>query len=147
MSDVNGRNLVPTSFEDLRRDTRPERPQFPMADERTSSRDLHDLVAERGFMRTSGLVAGGAAAVGVLLILFAYGRPLLDTFEAFHTAGQVAADKAAQQIHGVQSTVGGLAEKAATVKANDEKAINTARGGFDCLTGKRACPNGASPFR
>ena len=140
-------DFVPTSFEDLRRDTRPERPEIPLASDRMGSRDLHDLVAEPGFMSQSKLVAGGALLVGAVMILIAYGRPLFATFDAFHIAGQVAADKAAQQITAVQGTVGGLADKAAFVKATDEKAINTAKGGLACLTGKAGCPNGSSPFK
>ena len=140
-------SFVPTSFEDLRRDTRADRPEVPLGEGRRTSRDLHDLVAERGFMQHSGLIAGAAAVIGTLLILIAYERPLLDTFDAFHTAGQVAADKAGQQVQAVQGTVGGITGKAAFVKATDLKAINTAKGGLACLTGKAGCPNGSSPFR
>ena len=140
-------SFVPTSFEDLRRDTRADRPELPLGEGRRASRDLHDLVAERGFMQNSGLIAGAAAVIGALLILIAYERPLLDTFDAFHTAGQVAADKAGQQVQAVQGTVGGIAGKAAFIKATDLKAINTAKGGLACLTGKAACPNGSSPLR
>lgn len=147
MSALHDKDFVPTSFEDLRRDTRAGRPEIPLGQGRTTSSDLHDLVAERGFMQKSGLIAGGAAALGALLILIAYARPLFETFDAFHTAGQVAASKAGQQLAGVQGVAGGLADKAALVKATDEKAINTAKGGLACLTGKAACPNGSSPFR
>jgi hypothetical protein len=147
MSEAGGGDakFVPTSFEDLRRDTRPDRADIPLS--KTSSRDLHDLVAEGDFMRRSGLIAAGAVAFGVVLILIAYGRPILQTFDAFGTAGQVASDKASQQIQGVSGAVNGLASKAAFVKATDEKAINTAKGGLNCLAGKAACPNGVSPFR
>ena len=140
-------SFVPTSFEDLRRDTRADRPEVPLGEGRRTSRDLHDLVAERGFMQNSGLIAGAAAVIGVLLILIAYERPLIETFDAFHTAGQVAADKAGQQVQTAQGAVGGISDKAAFVKATDLKAINTAKGGLACLAGKAGCPNGSSPFR
>ena len=140
-------SFVPTSFEDLRRDTRADRPEVPLGEGRQTSRDLHDLVAEHGFMQNSKLIAGAAVVIGVLLILIAYERPLLDTFDAFHTAGQVAADKAGQQVQAVQGAVGGLADKASVVKATDMKAINTAKSGLACLAGKAGCPNGSSPFK
>ena len=140
-------SFVPTSFEDLRRDTRSSRADILLREDRQTSHDLHDLVAERGFMRNSRLIAGGAAAIGALLILIAYARPLFDTFNAFGTAGQVAADKAGQQLNAVRGAVGGIAGQAALVKQTDEKAINTAKGGLACLTGKASCPNGSSPVR
>ena len=98
-------------------------------------------------MQRSGLIAAGAAAVGAVLILAAYARPILDTLDAFHTSGQMVADKASQQLQGVQGAAGGIAGQAAFVKSTDEKAISTAKGGLACLTGKTGCPNGASPFR
>ncbi len=144
-ADDRSAGFVPTSFEELKRNS--SRAPLPDPEERITSRDLHDLVAERGFMRQSGLIAAGAAAVGALMILVAYARPLLQTLDAFHTSGRMVADSTGQQMQAVQGAAGDLARQAAFVRATDEKAINTARGGIGCLTGKAACPNGASPFR
>lgn len=146
-SDERDASFVPSSFEDLRRDARANRPELPLAEQKSTSRDLHDLVAERGFMQRSGLIAAGAVAVGAVLILVAYARPMLDAFDAVHASSQMAADKAGQQLQGVQSAAGGLTSQAALVRSTDEKAISTAKGGLACLTGKTACPNGASPFK
>jgi hypothetical protein len=149
MSDAKGRSaeFVPTSFEDLRRDTGSRRAQIPTVEEKTTSRDLHDLVAQGRFMKNSALVAAGAFAIGLVLILIAYVGPMLGTVDAVHTAGQVAVDKVREKLGGLGGSVSGLASKAAAVQATDEKAINTAKGGMACLTGKAACPNGSSPFK
>ncbi len=142
-------DFVPASFEDLRRTKPSADSRDDVVSERIRTRqDLGDMMADRGFMRNSKLVGIGAVVIGALLILTAYIRPLFETVDAVHTATAVASEKAAQGIDATRGVVGGMADKAAFVQATDVKAINMAKGGLGCLSGKAGCANGASsPFK
>ena len=140
-------DFVPASFEDLRRDTRSDRPDYSPTESRLGRQDFGALVANRGFMQSSKWISIGAVGIGALLILAAYARPLFDTADAVQTATVEAADKASSQVRAVQGAADGVARKAAFMKDTDIRAINMAKGGLGCLSGQGGCPNGSSPFR
>ena len=149
-SEPRGKDFVPASFEDLRRTTREESAAFEAERQAQAEgpRDLTDMVSDRDFMRKSGLIGTCAIVIGLLLIFAANFRTLFETADAVHTAAAVSADKASAQVAAVKGVVGGVADKAAFVKETDTKAIDTAKGGLNCLTGKGGCPQGAgSPFK
>jgi hypothetical protein len=140
--------FVPASFEDLRRNTREEGERFTRENQIRTRQDFGDLVSQGDFMKQSKLIGIGAIALGALLILAAYIKPLFQTADAVQTAAAVAADKAHQQIGAAQGAVGSVASQAAFIKDTDTKAINMAKGGLACLNGQAACANGASsPFK
>ena len=143
-------DFVPASFADLRRTTRAESLAF--ARERQAEtegpRDYVDMVSNRDFMKKSGRIGTVAIVLGLLLIFAANFKALFMTADAVHTAAAVSADKAGGSVAAVKQAVGGVADKAAFIKAADTQAIDTAKGGLNCLTGKGGCPQGGgSPFK
>lgn len=144
------RDFVPASFEDLRRTTREESAAFEAERQADGAgpRDFVDMVADRDFMKKSGRIGTCAIILGLLLIFAANYKSLFETADAVHTAAAVSADKAGAQVAAVKGAVGGVADKAAFIKDEDTKAIDTAKGGLSCLTGKGGCPQGGgSPFK
>ncbi len=142
--------FVPASFADLRRTTREESAAFEAERqaEAEGPRDYVDMVSNADFMKKSGRIGACAIALGLLLIFAANFKALFMTADAVHTAAAVSADKAGASVAAVKSTVGGVADKAAFIKDEDSKAIDTAKGGLNCLTGKGGCPQGGgSPFK
>ncbi len=140
-------DFVPTSFEDLRRDTGSDRADYSPAEARGGRQDLGALIADRGFMQRSKWISIAAVGIGALLILAAYARPLFETAGAVQTATAEAADKAGGQVQAVQGAADRLASKAAFIKDTDMRAINMAKGGLGCLSGQGGCPGGTSPFK
>ena len=144
-------DFVPTSFEDLRRDTPGDRADLAVDERRVGPQDLGAMIADRGFMQTSKWISIGAVGIGAALILAAYARPLFQTADAVHTAAAVTAvtaDKAGGQVQAVQGAADGVARKAAIIKNVDMRAINMAAGGLGCLSGQGRCAGGgSSPFK
>ena len=149
-SEARPKDFVPASFEDLRRTTREESAAFE-AERRAEAdgpRDFVDMVSNQDFMKRSGRIGTVAIVLGLLLIFAANFKALFMTADAVHTAAAVSADKASASVAAVKSTVGGVADKATFIKDQDTKAIDTAKGGLACLTGKGGCPQGGgSPFK
>ncbi len=149
-SEARPKDFVPASFEDLRRTTREESAAFEAERqaEAEGPRDFVDMVSDQDFMKTSGRIGTVAIVLGLLLIFAANFKALFMTADAVHTAAAVSADKAGVSVDAVKSTVGGVADKAALLKNQDTKALNMAKGGLSCLTGKGGCPQGgSSPFK
>ncbi len=141
--------FVPASFADLRRTTRAESAAFEAERqaEAEGPRDYVDMVSNQDFMKKSGRIGACAIVLGLLLIFAANFKALFMTADAVHTAAVVSADKAGASVDAVKSTVGGVADKAAFIKDEDTKAIDTAKGGLACLTGKGCPQGGGSPFK
>ena len=149
-SEARPKDFVPASFEDLRRTTRAESAAFEAERqaEADSPRDFVDMVSDPDFMKKSGRIGTVAIVLGLLLIFAANFKALFMTADAVHTAAAVSADKAGGSVAAVKEAVGGVADKAAFIKDQDTKAIDTAKGGLNCLTGKGGCPQGGgSPFK
>ena len=149
-SEARPKDFVPASFEDLRRTTREESAAFEAERqaEAEGPRDFVDMIADRDFMKKSGRIGTVALVLGLLLIFAANFKALFMTADAVHTAAAVSAEKAGGQMAEVKEAVGGVADKAAFIKDQDTKAIDTAKGGLACLTGKSGCPQGGgSPFK
>ncbi len=143
-------DFVPASFADLRRTTREESLAFERERQGDAGgpRDYVDMVSNTDFMKKSGRIGTCAIVLGLLLIFAANFKALFMTADAVHTAAAVSADKAGSSVAAVKSTVAGVADKATFIKDEDTKAIDTAKGGLSCLTGKGGCPQGgASPFK
>jgi hypothetical protein len=149
-SEARPKDFVPASFEDLRRTTREESAAFEAERqaEAAGPRDFVDMVADRDFMKKSGRIGTVAIVLGLLLIFAANFKALFMTADAVHTAAAVSADKAGASVDDMKTAVGGIADKAAVIKAQDTKALDTAKSGLTCLTGKGGCPQGGgSPFK
>ena len=142
--------FVPASFADLRRTTRAESAAFEAERqaEAEGPRDFVDMVSNQDFMKKSGRIGTVAIVLGLLLIFAANFKALFMTADAVHTAAAVSADKAGASVDAVKSTVSGVADKAAFIKDEDTKAIDSAKGGLACLAGKGGCPQGgSSPYK
>ncbi|WP_217433861.1 hypothetical protein [Caulobacter sp. S45] len=142
--------FVPASFEDLRRTTREESLAFEreMQASADTPRDFVDMVSNRDFMKTSGRIGACAVVLGLLMIFAANFKALFMTADAVHTAAAASADKASGQVAAVKSAVGGIAAKAAFIKNEDAKALDTAKSGLNCLASGNGCSHGGgSPFR
>ncbi len=142
--------FVPASFADLRRTTREESAAFEAERqaEAEGPRDFVDMVSNTDFMKKSGRIGTCAIVLGLLLIFAANFKALFMTADAVHTAAAVSADKAGASVAGVKGAVSGIADKAAFIKDEDTRAIDTAKGGLSCLAGKGGCSQGGgSPFK